>query len=348
MKKEEYKKAVELIQPEEGVKDAVLEDILNEYSPKEKRKGLHVGKALGYAAAALAIICVAGVSTPVVASEIRSLLLREVPGYEELEPVIETAVFTKSDEHVVVSVEEILSDGVVVNMTVKYEAVDETGKEWLSNLMVDNNTLSIKPYMENTVEYGVNYSYGAKELEDRRSDTERIFLLELQASSRDYSGRQGVFSFPLTGGKEAAMIDISGNVEVYSYQLVSDEVASEYYTPTFIELSPMSFVIYAIGDGVYEEGYDGENHWERWLLPEEEIDSLVDHSYFIMKDGTYLSMPAGAHNTTNPREENMYSDVMLFSTRFREQDEIYGDPVLINPDEIEAVVINRARFEFVK
>lgn len=352
MKKNDYRKAVEMIKPEEGVKEVIWDEIMNENaelikkSPKARK-----GRAWGYVAAALALVCVVSVSAPAVASELRSLILRETPSYEPLNDAIETSVFTKSDEHIQVTVEELLSDGVVVDMTVKYTALDEVGKQWLDTFEVDTEqyifSINLKPHMINTIEYGVNYSYGTVELKDRATETERVFLVGLQTSGRTYSDNQGVFTFPLTETTETAMLDISGNVEIRSFKLHGEGVASEYYTPTYIEISPMSFVIYANNHGVYERIQEGDYRAEKWLLPDEEIDSLEKNSYFIMKDGSKEQLPRGAHNTTHSKPENMYSDVMLYSEKYYDiSDNNRWVPKLMNLDDFEAVVINGVRFEF--
>ncbi len=352
MKKSEYRKAVEMIKPDEGVKEVIWEEIVNENTELVKKSSkVRKGCVWGYVGAALVLICVVGVSAPVVASEIRSLILRETPSYEPLSDAIETSVFTKSDEHIQVTVEELLSDGVVVDMTVKYTALDEIGKQWLAAFEVGSDqyifSINLKPHMSNTIEYGVNFSYGTVELKDRATETERVFLVGLQTSGRTYSDNLGVFTFPLTETTETTMLDISGNVEIRSFQLQGEGVASEYYTPTYIEISPMSFVIYANNHGVYERIQEGDYRKEKWLLPDEEIDSLEKNSYFVMKDGSVEQLPPGAHNATHSKPENMYSDVMLYSERFHNySDDYQAIPKIMNLDDFEAVVINGVRFEF--
>lgn len=348
MKKEDYLKAIEQIAPDEETKNLVWEQLNHQ---KTEKKTTFTVRKLCWGAAALALVCVAGVSAPAVASELKSLILRETPSYGVLNESIETSVYSKADEHIMVTVEELLSDGVVVDMTVKYTALDETGKEWLAGLEANSDdtyiySVQLTPYMPNTIEYGVNFSYGTVELKDMATETERYFLAKLLISGRTYKDNQGVFRFPLTETVESVMIDISGNVEICSYKLEGEGVASDYYTPTFIEISPMSFVIYANNQGVYERIQDGDYHKETWLLPDEEIDSLEKKSYFIMKDGTKLQLPPGAHNATHAKPENMNSDLMLYSTRFYEEEN--HTPRLMNPDDFEAVVLNGVRFEFVK
>ena len=237
------------------------------------------------------------------------------------------------------SVEELLSDGVVVNMTVKYTALDETGKQWLENFELTDTNLCLDPYMLDTTEYGTNYGRGTEELTDQATENERVFFLQLESSSRDYSEAKGKFLFPLTQSKEEVLLDISGNLEISSFKLKAETEASEYYTPTYVEISPMSFVIYAKEHGVIEKVISDNKPMEMWMLPDKEIVSLESKSYFIMKDGSELKPDSGWHNTTYPKTENMYSDLMLYSSTFSE---------VMNVDDFEALVINGVWFEFEK
>ena len=351
MRKEEYVNVIEQITPKEEVKKEVWNRVCQS---TEQEKKTVTFKKWGLVAAVLALVCVAGVSAPAAIAEIRSLILRENPSYGPLADSVETAIFLKEDEHIRVTVEEMLSDGIVVEMTVKYTALDRSGKKWLEKMDAGiargEYKLNIKPHMINTIEYGVNYSYGAMELEEQATETERVFLLGFQASGRTYTDHQGVFTFPMTETTESVILDVSGNVEIRTFALVGTEEASEYYTPTYIELSPMSFVIYARNHGVFERSQNGDYYEEKWLLPDEEIDSLEENSYFVMRDGSRMPLPQGAaHNTTHAKADNLYSDVMLYSECFYSEPKEYRpSPEVMNLDELEAIVINGVRFEFVK
>ena len=351
MRKEDYVNVIEQITPEEEVKKEIWNRVSQSTGTQKKTIAF---KKWGLVAAVLAIVCVAGVYAPTAVAEIRSHILRETPSYGPLADAVETAIFSKADEHICVTVEELLSDGVVVEMTVKYTALDRTGKKWLekmdTGIAQGEYKMNIQPCMINTIEYGVNYSYGAMELEEQATETERVFLLGFQASGRTYTDHQGVFTFPMTETTEEVLLDVSGNVEIRSFALKGAEAASEYYTPTYIELSPMSFVIYAQNHGVFERSQNDNYYEEKWLMPEEEIDALEANSYFIMKDGSREPLPQGAaHNTTHAKEDNLYSDVMLYSECFYSEPKEYRpSPEIMNLDEIEAVVINGVRFEFVE
>lgn len=150
----------------------------------------------------------------------------------------------------------------------------------------------------------------------------------------------------MTDGQQTTRLDVSGNLDIRTYTQHAEEPASEYYTPTCIELSPLSFVICAKNHGVFERAEDSEAYWEKWLLPDEEYESLEKNSYFILKDGSRQAIDYGCCNATHANEDNMYSDVMLYSNQFMDYTEtFYGEPKLMDIEEIEAVVINGVRFE---
>lgn len=349
MKEREYLETIDSITPSGKVKEEMREQIFGQ-EIQEKTNKKSNGRKVSYwkvAAASLALLCVAGVSVPAIASEIQSHILSQNPSYTPLNEAIETAVYTQSDGHIQVTAEELLTDGIVAYMTVRYTALDETGEQWLASLDVDNSTISLQPYMPNTREYGTNYSYGTTEIEENESENERAFMLFVEASGRDYCDGKGVFRFPLTQGYEEVELDISGNVEIRSFKLSATQKASEYYTPTYLVISPISFVVYAENHGVYERKAEGDYTSETWLLPDEEIDSLEDNTYFVMKDGSKEMLGAGAHNATYPKEANAYSDVMLYSGAFEEYSQGYIPvPKLMDLDAFEAIVINGVRFEF--
>ena len=343
MKKKEYIDAINMIVPSKNAKEEIKQNI---FYKKQSKKSSFNWKAV---AAVVALICAAGISVPVVASGIRSYIISKTPSYAPLSEDIKTSVFSKSDGHIKVDVEELLSDGIIVNMTVKYTSLDDTGKNWLSGFEATNYNLCLRPYLFNTVEYATNYGYSTTELTEHATENERIFLVEIKATGREYCEAKGVFYFPMTETSEETMLDISSNVEIRTIKLTSEEKASDYYTPTCIVLSPMSYVIYAENHGVYERYKDGENYVEKWLIPSEEIDSLEAYSYFIMKDGSTEKLSPGAHNSAFPNEENLNSDVMLYSNQFYDYSESYvGVPKIMNLDDFEAIVINGVRFDFDK
>jgi len=56
-------------------------------------------------------------------------------------------------------------------------------------------------------------------------------------------------------------------------------------------------------------------------------------------------LPHGAHNATSPKEQNMESDLVLYSGMFYEDaDGFFSKPKTMDLDEIEAIVINGVYF----
>lgn len=343
MKKSKYTEIMNSISPSKEVKDEVWNQIISEKKPEKKRN-------LGmYIAASLMLVCITAVSVPAIASEIRSLL-SDVPAYTSLADQIDTGVFTKSDEHVCLTVEELLSDGMNVYMTVRYEAIDESGRKWLSELDIKNEeqpwnwNLSLKPYVEDYLSSGVNYSYRTYEKEELADEDERWFLLTLETSSRDYDSGKGKLVFPMTDGIEETYIEMKGNVETLGYALAAEEKVSDIYEPTYMEVSPMSYVIYAQNYGVYEDVENGQ----LWNMPDAELDELSSSTYFIMADGSKYKLNVVSSAATHATEENHYSDLVLLSGFFRDYSNFGEEPVLFDPNEVVGVEIKGVRYQLMK
>ena len=278
---------------------------------------------------AAAVACVLVCSMPVVADSIKSLLSEKFPETVVMQENIQKAVYESNDGHVKMTVDELLSDEMIVLMTVHYEALDDVGKDWLNNHKFESDIAAmgsisygrnvgfgIVPDMgDNTIIHGVNVSYNTEEITEHKTDTERWFFLHYSASSRDYDSAQGKFAYPMTNGVETVYIDTKGNVPVKTIELKNDEVPSEYFTPTHIEISKLSFVIFAMQHGVYETFDEPYHHGRRWILPDEEHDKIS--CFFVTGNGEKIKLDGGM-NATHPDEKNNYSDLVLLSNQLPE------------------------------
>lgn len=346
MKREEYIKTIEDIKADSSVKDSIWEEIGKEKKAIKKRP-THM-----YWAAAIMAVCVCSFAIPVVASEVQSWILKMNPEYNEVSDKIETEVYAESEEHVTMTVVEMLSDEQMICMTVKYEALDEEGKEWLAEedfvnfeYLGEEKGFELSPYMEdeNWEEHLVNWMWDCKELEELKTDSERWFYLYFNASSRDYDSGMGKFVYPMPTGYETAYIDITGNVEVVMYELEGGPSASEYYQPTYIQLSDLSYTIYAMQNGVYTE--EVRDNWSGsiWNLPLDESTKIQKSVYLVMADGQKIQLESGWMNGTTPTEENGYSDLVLMSNNF-EGEEMQA----IQVENIIGVEIQGVYYELVK
>ncbi len=318
MKKTDLINQFDSIKADENLKQKIWDDISAKsvkIKPKLIRKPF---------IAAAAVVCLLVCSMPVVADSIKSLLNEKFPETAVMQENIQKVVYESNDGHVKMTVDELLSDEMIVLMTVHYEALDEKGKAWINNHKFESDIASISsisygrnvgfgivPDMnDNTIIHGVNYSYNTEELTEYKTDTERWFLLHYSASSRDYDSAKGKFAYPMTNGVETVYIDTKGNVPVKTIELKNDEVPSEYFTPTHIELSKLSFVIFAMQHGVYERFDEPYHHGSRWIFPDEEYEKIA--CFFVMENGEKIQLDGGM-NATHPDEKNRYSDLVLLS-----------------------------------
>lgn len=327
MKKTEMINAFTEIKADRNTKQKIWSSLS---AKSEKAKPRLIRKPI---VAAAAVVCVLACSLPVVAESIKSLLNEKFPETVVMQENIQKAVYESNDGHVKMTVDEMLSDEMIVLMTVHYEALDEKGIEWVNNHKFESDISAIGsisygrnvgfgiiPDMgDNTIIHGVNVSYNTEELTEFRTDTERWFLLHYSASSRDYDSAQGKFAYPMTAGVETVFIDTKGNVPVKTIELKNDEVPSKYFTPTHIEISKLSFVIYAMQHGVYETFSEPYHYGRRWTLPDEEYEKIA--CFFVMDNGEKIKLEGGM-NSTHPDEKNNYSDLVLLSNQLPENVDI--------------------------
>ena len=332
MKREEYRKTMACIKADEQVKENIWVR-LNDKSKAGRKRPVPL-----YWAAVILAVCVFSFAVPVVASRISSLIVKMNPEYHFVSGKIETGVYEKSDEHVIMTVEELLSDEQNVYLTVKYEAIDDVGREWIAENHF-GTMFYIVPHSENWSENYVNFSYDSEEIEELKTDTERWFYLFYEASSRDYHSGQGKFVYPMTAGYEVAYLDTTGNVDVFLYELAGDACPSTYYKPTCIQLSQLSYTIYAMQNGVYTK----DERTEQWLLSREESKKIHSSIYLVMEDGQRVQLNTGWMNGTTPGKENRYSDLVLSSNLFEQ-----GQITEIDPQKVVGVEIQGAYYELKK
>ncbi len=319
MRKNDLINAFSQITADETKKQQIRRNLLTtkEKKPKIIRKPL---------VALIAFACVFACSIPVVAESVKSALKEKFPEAETMQENIQYSFYDDNDGHIQMTVEEFLSDEMTVLMTVHYKALDEKGKEWLLNRNFENDAkasvsigygsgagFGIAPDMQdNTIIHGVNVSFNTEELTDFRTDTDRYFVLYYEASSRDYDSGEGIFAYPMTNSHKTVYLDTKGNVSVETFELLSDKVPSEYFKPTHIEISDLSFVIYAMQNGVYETFSEPRNYGQRWILPDEEYNNI--RIYLVTESGKTERLN-GWMNATHPDEKNNYSDLVLLSGR---------------------------------
>lgn len=298
------------IKPTDEQKSRMLSGIKNR---SYVSSGKTAKKIFRVAAIAAALCCVLVMT--VFADEIGGFIAGVFTEDEIVGDTVRTCVYYDKDEHIEMTVEEVLSDMQTVRMVILYTALDEEGEEWLSqlsrygikgNIYGDDETLwygfDVCPDMKpsTTGEYLVNWAVPISELEEYRTDTQRRFVVGMEADSDNW-GSNDIFLYYMmtdygeTEVKKVAVLDVSTNIEKRTYTLDSTKAPDKLYKPTDVTLSPLSLKICGDNLGFFKiavsETEDGLS-CSTTILAEEKIDSL----YLVLTDGQRI-------NLLDPREE---------------------------------------------
>lgn len=95
-----------------------------------KNRKIKMAGIAGTVAAALALACILPQTS--FAEQIKKMFQGYWGQRSELTDYVTRGVFSDQDEHMLFSVEEVLSDEVAVSVVVRYEAKDEAGEKWLA------------------------------------------------------------------------------------------------------------------------------------------------------------------------------------------------------------------------
>ncbi len=234
-------------------------------------------------------------------------------GNENITSEIQTDIFSDTDGHVSVTIEQLVSDGRHVHAAVHYEALDEVGQEWLSKdesfgITKDyvngiNQLLKIESFADNGMAY--NWSAGSTELKAYRTENERFFysVAEFCQDVWDKDSFGAVFTYPTSTGIRTADIDVTVTMEIRGYKIIGDSVSSKYMTPVYLDISPLSYSLYAeVSDGVFMEEKLPDGGYRRRLgVPFEEYMAEVTDKELslVFANGEKLVLPrfgTGFHN----------------------------------------------------
>ncbi len=305
MMNNDFKDRIMEIKPTDEQKARMLSGIKNRMPASS---GKTVRKILRVAAIAAALCCVLAVT--VFAEEIGGFIAGVFTEDEIVGDTVRTCVYYDKDEHVEMTVEEVLSDMQTVRMVILYTALDEQGEEWLSqqltqcgikgNIYGDDETIwygfSVCPDMKPSVtgEYLVCWATPVRELEEYRTETERRFIVGMEADGDNW-GSNNIFLYYMmtdyaeTEVKRVAVLDVSTNIEKRTYTLDSTKAPDKLYRPTDVTLSPLSLKICGDNLGFFEievSVTEDMLSYSSAELAEESIDSL----YLVLTDGRRIDL----------------------------------------------------------
>lgn len=237
-------------------------------------------KNLSLVATAL-LICAILIPGIVYADEIVNYFRGHLSQSPDLKSNVSQNVFEDGDEHVSMEVCELLSDGYATCMTVKYTALDEKGRQWLFGETLQDappmyrknhlplwNTLGIVPIEEESEnEIPWSGSNGTEEIEQEQTKNSRVFSLSY--TLEDDSSKRCLLTYPLYEAHRSKALTFENLLKTYTYAL-DGECSNENYTPKYLRISKIRFVVYGENHGVY---YSTGPITE--MISEEEIDSAA-------------------------------------------------------------------------
>lgn len=313
--------------PQREIKEEEI--VLKKRQKEEKmmrKKRMKMAGIAGTVAAALALACI--VPQTSFAEQLKKMFQGYWGQRSELSDYVTRGVFSDQDEHMIFSVEEILSDEVVVSAVVRYEAKDETGEKWLAT----KGPAGSESYDENGNLFPDRQLYllwGKKD--DYRSLTSSAQLIRGQSDEKvqyfvldHYYGEWSArlkkamlcYDLPTKDGNTAAL-DTSCNVPVYEYTLKAKDqkqISPKYYEPKRMRLTQLSVVIYGTTTEHYRK-MQKDAEWSfglaRWGKDQESVGEDLGKTSLIYKDGTRnwnIADPYTIDSIKDSKAKKTYSD----------------------------------------
>lgn len=279
---------------------------------------------------AVLMLCVILIPGIVYADEIVNYFQGHLSQSPELASHVNQGVFQDGDEHVSMEVCELLSDGYAACMTVKYTAHDKKGREWLFGDTFQDvppmyreemhsfnleDVLYIFPSEEEREnEIWASVSYDTQEIEQEQTKTSRVFSLEYNLD--DKGSNRLLMTYPLYGKSRKKTLTVKNPLKTYTYALTG-ACRSTNYTPKYLRLSKIKYVVYGENHGVYQKS--GPNYI---MASDEDIDSATlyfdnDSTLDLIGNGPGYSFMGAI----DPDPSNHYMDLSVLSGEFYVQDE---------------------------
>lgn len=291
--RQEYNKLFDKITSERSDKELLEGAIRKAENMKQKKK--FNKKAVIIPIAAALTLAIGGVG--VGAAFGFDYLTKLFDGNDALVSEIQENVFEDNDGHVRVTIDQYVSDGRYAHALVHYTALDEQGEIWLSGKkLVNENSFSsyyLKLIYKNDSEEELEGS-NISELEDQCTETDRYFYLRRRLGhySEWYNDEyKQYFNYVLSDDMvQTALLTEFNKTESTRYRIVGDERCSKFLTPTYLDISPLSFALYADDDYglIKREVLAGGGYAISHEDFSEEVSDLK--TYIVMKDGTKLAL----------------------------------------------------------
>ncbi len=289
--KHEIKEYFDGITSERSVEDFLRGALERAENDMKKHRTFKKAVIIPVAAAVTIAVCGVGVGAAYGFEHLTEVF----KGNENITAEIQNNIFSDTDGHVSVTIEQLVSDGRHVHAAVHYEALDEVGQEWLSKDEVFftndyncNELLNIKHLDENGNEENPG-SYGSIEITEQRTETDRYFYTKCEVYEEywDQDKLDMIFNYPMRGGLlEKAQFEVVSTLVSKEYKIVGNERSSKYLTPTHIDISALSYALYAHDDYglvVTNDLPNGGYEWHISVSSEEYESEVIQKSAALVR-----------------------------------------------------------------
>lgn len=291
-----------------------------------KNRKIKMAGIAGTVAAALALACILPQTS--FAEQIKKMFQGYWGQRSELTDYVTRGVFSDQDEHMLFSVEEVLSDEVAVSVVVRYEAKDEAGEKWLTTEgpagteSYDENG-NLFPDRQLYLLWGKKDDYrsltsSAQLIRGQSDEKVQYFVLDLSYGEWSARLKKATLCYNLpTKDENMTALDTSCNVPVYEYTLKAKDqkqISPKYYEPKRMRLTQLSVVIYGTTTEYYRK-MQKDAEWPfglaRWGKDQESVGEDLGKTSLIYKDGTRnwnIADPYTIDSIKDSRAKKTYSD----------------------------------------
>ena len=335
-----FNEVMDTICPSDEQKDRMFDNAVMMAETDSPKSGSRP-KIKTIVAGIIAAAVMAGTTTAF-AAEIKLALYSFFNDDSEISEEIIKNIYEDTDGHVVFSVSKIVSDKINTYAIVRYTALDDIGKEWLSNRFTSfdilgkeddmlNRGLYIEP--DNYSNHYVGFSFGLndEEITDTVEENTRVFKISCNAADVVFNSNCVKIKYVMsTGENRSALINVSESLELRDIKLDSSIAADKPYIPTGVKLSSLGIMIYGENNGLYD--YSLENGYSVWST----CDEISVSVKIVTKDGSDV-IYKNAMSLGSVIEDGKDYEVQIFTTFFEEP---------IDPDNIAGIELDGVYFEF--
>ena len=311
------KKAINTVELTEEQKSRMFDDISRRSSQDEeafhmtdKRRMFKKPLRVALIAAVIGCMLIATVFAEEISGYFSGLLTRDPIVSES----VATGVFSDTDGHVEMSVEELMTDRAVIRSVVRYHALDDEGQNWLAGLKEEKlYDLSAQHLFMVWSDKTTSGSWNIDELSEYRTISDAYFCLTADCAGRNAETVE--LRYPMTAENRETALDMIKTVPTKVCEINPDRFTftEENYSfyPTEVELSPLSVSVYGKQEGIaYFDKSD--NGWSSFMLIDGETD-IVSSLYLVRDDGTKLELSGFASGLRQQSYSQSYeSDDYIF------------------------------------